>query len=124
MTQEQQHERAANADPPWLFFPPTIWAFSLWHKTWKKIPSGSLVDVEPDGNALKALRMDNDLKSNMESMVAAYANHGHQRDGTDVMSGKGGGINVLLHGMPGTGKTMTVGKATLHSTDAHSYHNC
>jgi SpoVK/Ycf46/Vps4 family AAA+-type ATPase len=55
-------------------------------------------------DAFDTLAVDPDTK---ELIIALVSNKIEADKGTDLMSGKGTGLIVLLHGGPGTGKTLT-----------------
>lgn len=64
-------------------------------------------EVTPDENAFDKLVMDEQRKSIVEAMVDTYLSKDVSI--SDFIKGKGRGIIVLLHGSPGTGKTLTIG---------------
>ncbi|KAI0887043.1 P-loop containing nucleoside triphosphate hydrolase protein [Annulohypoxylon maeteangense] len=89
-----------------MFCPSQIWAFSLRHKSWKMIQLQELSQIQPQDESFRTLQMDNDKKEDLENVLCGYLKNKHSN--IDVIEGKGQGLNVLLHGNPGTGKTLTV----------------
>lgn len=61
-------------------------------------------DVEWNTKAFDHLVIDNDQKHLIEALVNC---HSTSTNSTDFMEGKGNGLIMLLHGGPGTGKTLT-----------------
>lgn len=96
---------------PWLYCPSGLWAFSLKHKTWRKIPPLDLSIVTENDKAFKWLWMNDGHRRDLDTMVSAYKNSRLKISNPDVVNGKGRGFNILLQGGPGTGKSMTVGKS-------------
>ncbi|KAI8950669.1 hypothetical protein F4801DRAFT_333308 [Xylaria longipes] len=90
-----------------LFCPSRMWAFSLKHKSWELILPEDIGDVQHQGNALNQLVMKPDDKEKLESALHTYCTDESIKNGNDVARGNGGGLTILLHGNPGTGKTFT-----------------
>ncbi|KAI5917972.1 P-loop containing nucleoside triphosphate hydrolase protein [Camillea tinctor] len=93
-----------------LFCPPKLWAFSLKHKSWKMVLPQDLKRVQGQGkedNALDRLYMDWNNKQHLCSILKAHLKNRSSGFNLDVIKGKGKGFNILLHGNPGTGKTLT-----------------
>ena len=63
-----------------------------------------ITPVKWNKDAFDTLAVDPDTK---ELIIALVSNKIAADKGTDLMSGKGTGLIVLLHGGPGTGKTLT-----------------
>lgn len=81
---------------PWVF------GFSFLAKKWGEIAVSKISDVKFDDKAFDQLVLDKDRKHLIRSLVE----HSHESF-SDIITGKGGGCIFLLHGAPGTGKTLT-----------------
>lgn len=71
-------------------------------------------DTEEAGLAFKRLQLGPDHKQTIKSLVQGHLNqkkfeekHHIVLDGQDLIRGKGKGLVILLHGVPGVGKTAT-----------------
>jgi len=81
---------------------PTIAGFSLTVKRWGQLHVKDIGNIKFDSNAYDILVMDPQRKQLVRSLV-----ENSTQSFTDVIAGKGGGVCFLLHGSPGTGKTLT-----------------
>ncbi|KAF2969141.1 hypothetical protein GQX73_g4386 [Xylaria multiplex] len=91
---------------PLLFCPSRIWAFSLRHKSWELIPPQDIGEVHQEEDALSELEMRPDDKRCLESALLNLKNE-NKANNDSVVGRKGRGSTILLHGSPGTGKTLT-----------------
>jgi hypothetical protein len=87
-----------------LCLPATIEAFNMQEKKWLKVPIDLLKDVSWNTDAFEFLAVDKKTKVLLKALVT---NKIEADQSTDVVAGKGAGLIVLLHGGPGTGKTLT-----------------
>ncbi|KAF7547673.1 hypothetical protein G7Z17_g7565 [Cylindrodendrum hubeiense] len=85
--------------------PPKILVFDFSKKTWMESLLSRITDVTWNKAAFKQLVVPEETK---ELIMAMVTTHG-QRSSTalDIIEGKGQGLLMLLHGGPGTGKTLT-----------------
>ena len=60
-------------------------------------------------NAWDRLVLDPEYKDIVQAMVSSYVDKTAKLD--DLVAGKGKGLVTLLHGPPGSGKTLTAGKS-------------
>ncbi|KAI0099849.1 P-loop containing nucleoside triphosphate hydrolase protein [Nemania sp. FL0031] len=85
--------------------PAHIHGYDLSEKTWKLIRVDQTTDVTWNKNIFKQLVLPSHDKELIQAVVTA---HGQKMSGTaDIIGGKGQGVLLLLHGGPGTGKTLT-----------------
>ncbi|OTA65187.1 P-loop containing nucleoside triphosphate hydrolase protein [Hypoxylon sp. EC38] len=91
-----------------MFCPPRLWAFSLRHKSWKRVSLHELSKVQSQAEPFEKLQMDEGQKKDLENLLCGYLKNRKENNSPDLIKGKGQGLNVLLHGNPGTGKTLTV----------------
>ncbi|KAK6512578.1 hypothetical protein TWF481_001462 [Arthrobotrys musiformis] len=89
-----------------LVFPPTIYGFHVQEKKWFDLKVDNLQDVSWNKGAFDSLVIDEKTKL---LIVALVSNKISAEASTDLMSNKGNGLIILLHGAPGTGKTLTAG---------------
>jgi SpoVK/Ycf46/Vps4 family AAA+-type ATPase len=87
-----------------LRLPAKIKGFHMQEKKWYTLSVDGLKPVEWNEDAFKNLAVDNDTKELVQALVT---NKIEADRGTDVVPGKGTGLIMLLHGGPGTGKTLT-----------------
>ncbi|KAF2971988.1 hypothetical protein GQX73_g1630 [Xylaria multiplex] len=106
----------AQSEPPgdrFLLTAPTfIWGFNMWDKFWKKLAIHNVKDVDWDEKAFDNLVIDPDSKDVIQALVT---NKIQNSMSTDLVRGKGNGLILLLHGPPGTGKTMTAESVAEHA---------
>jgi len=81
---------------------PTVLGFSFAAKKWGEINIENIFPVVFDDLAFSRLVLDMDSKELIKSLVQNKAS-----SFKDIVSGKGGGCIILLHGSPGVGKTLT-----------------
>jgi hypothetical protein len=82
---------------------PTVGGYSLVSKTWGRFVADRLSEIVWDDDAFSHLVLDEDKKNLIKGIVTVD----HSNLITDVVSGKSGGFIIVLHGKPGTGKTLT-----------------
>jgi SpoVK/Ycf46/Vps4 family AAA+-type ATPase len=90
-----------------MLCPPYTYGYSLARKTWCKFYIDCLSDIEWNRSALDILVLTERRKSVLEALVFSHAFPDLVRDETKQ---KGKGLVILLHGSPGSGKTLTAGK--------------
>ncbi len=81
---------------------PYVPAFSFKTKQWIAAPVTQLVSIEYDADAYEKLVLDSTYKHLIKSLVKNDKN-----SFSDIIQGKSGGFIFLLHGSPGSGKTLT-----------------
>lgn len=108
--QRSDQGQIIDEDSQLFFCPPRVWAFSLRHKTWKSVLLQELSAVKANGKPSESLWGDSKMIGFLESMLEAYVGRSHDYGALDSIPGKGCGLNILLRGNSGTGKTFLVGK--------------
>lgn len=101
-------EAMARGEPPddqfELLLPATIKGFNLRRKKWYDLVAERVTDVKWNKEAFSKVVMDRKAKDLIRALVS---NQLEAEQGTDLIEGKGNGLILLLHGSPGTGKTLT-----------------
>ncbi|KAL4918407.1 P-loop containing nucleoside triphosphate hydrolase protein [Aspergillus aurantiobrunneus] len=87
-----------------LLLPPTIPGFSFHDKRWMLVPVADTHEIEWNAESFNHLVLKSTKKDLVRALVAKHT--GTTRP-NDVIKGKGNGLIILLHGGPGTGKTLT-----------------
>jgi SpoVK/Ycf46/Vps4 family AAA+-type ATPase len=127
LTNDLGTEAMEKSEPPGdnflLLLPPNVYGFNILEKKWGEfhisfgqealqansdITVNLLVEytssVSWNKEAFDTLAVDDETKTLIRALVT---NKIAAEKSTDLMSGKGNGLIVLLHGGPGTGKTLT-----------------
>ncbi|KAI8626648.1 hypothetical protein F5Y19DRAFT_217040 [Xylariaceae sp. FL1651] len=91
-------------DQFYMCLPTTLSGFNMQKKEWVTLQVGFIEDVTWNDEAFKLLVIDESTK---ELVQAVVTNQLHAEDHADMIHGKGNGLFILLHGGPGTGKTLT-----------------
>ncbi|KAF8699278.1 ATPase family various cellular activities (AAA), partial [Rhizoctonia solani] len=94
--------------------PPTLHGWSFVAKKWGEILVEHLSPVPFQPHIFNHLVLRDDYKNLIRSLVDAHAGKGDAALLTDVVTGKGGGLVIVLHGKPGTGKTLTAEAVSEH----------
>lgn len=84
--------------------PSTIKGYNLQRKKWLDLQVNRISEVTWNKEAFKSLVLDLKTKDLIEALIS---NQLAAERSTDLISGKGNGLILLLHGGPGTGKTLT-----------------
>ncbi|KAB2571245.1 ATP-dependent zinc metalloprotease FtsH [Lasiodiplodia theobromae] len=97
----------ASKNPPdhlLYLFPPNIYGFDIMEKKWVNLRVDCISPIRWNKSAFETL----ELKPESKMLIRALVSNKIAADrATDMVSGKGTGLIVLLHGGPGTGKTLT-----------------
>ncbi|CAE6443494.1 unnamed protein product [Rhizoctonia solani] len=111
------HEEYKNDDPLpdeiICLTPPTHKGWSFVAKAWGTILVTNLSEITFDELAFDQLVLKPEYKKMIKALVETHSGSG---DGLakDLVSGKGGGMVMVLHGKPGTGKTLTAEAVSEH----------
>jgi SpoVK/Ycf46/Vps4 family AAA+-type ATPase len=97
-------KKAPYGDNFLLCLPSTILGFRMYKKEWVTLRVSCIQPVQWNGNAFNLLVVEEKKKELIRALVT---NKISADESTDLMSGKGNGLFILLHGGPGTGKTLT-----------------
>ncbi|CAI7657647.1 unnamed protein product [Penicillium glandicola] len=105
--QEDQYSNASRVQaktPDPLCCPPYEYGFSLSRKEWCRFFIDNIEDVQWKENAWDSLIIGDHEKLVLQSLVTS---HSYPEDSRNQTLQKGKGLVVLLHGSPGSGKTLT-----------------
>lgn len=101
--QEMKQEHPPDED---FFFlaPLRIKAYNLKRKKWVDLHLDGLREISWNTKAFESLVLNKKTKRLIQALISNQIETGKS---TDLISGKGNGLIMLLHGGPGTGKTLT-----------------
>ncbi|KAL9080688.1 MAG: hypothetical protein Q9157_000575 [Trypethelium eluteriae] len=91
-----------NLDP--LLCPPFAYGFSLARKEWCRFFIPKIHEIDWHGDSFDSLILKQNQKALLRALVSSHSFPATARDQTQQ---KGKGLVVLLHGPPGSGKTLT-----------------
>jgi len=103
--QDYDHELRELTDDELLLCSSSVRGFSLAKKRWLSLRIDDLSEVRWSEHAIDSLVMDKVQKNVILSLVTSPMFL--KGESTDILDEKGKGLVVLLHGTPGTGKTLT-----------------
>nr|XP_036576490.1 ATPase [Colletotrichum truncatum]KAF6783246.1 ATPase [Colletotrichum truncatum] len=87
-----------------MCLPSTLRGFDMNKKEWRLLEVAFMREVVWNDEAFKDLVINPKTKRLVQAVVT---NRLRSEEGTDLIKGKGNGLFILLHGGPGTGKTLT-----------------
>jgi SpoVK/Ycf46/Vps4 family AAA+-type ATPase len=91
-------------EPDPIQCPPYFIGFSLSRKEWCHFLVDSINEVQWNENVWKSLILEEQEKFVLRALVSSHMYHENPRDQPQQ---KGKGLVILLHGAPGSGKTLT-----------------
>jgi hypothetical protein len=89
-----------------LIASPVVLGFAFSEKHWLEFSLSGIEDIKWNGEAFDSLVLPDRIKQNLKGLVSSHRFNA-ARTIDDVIQGKGKGLNVVLHGPPGVGKTLT-----------------
>ena len=105
--QEDYHQVGIKPDPESInkmLCPPFVYGFSLARKEWSRFYLTLIREIDWNKNSFDSLVMNDSHKTLLQALVSSHAFPDNPRD---HMQQKGKGLVILLHGTPGSGKTLT-----------------
>ncbi|KAF2459597.1 P-loop containing nucleoside triphosphate hydrolase protein [Lineolata rhizophorae] len=102
---DYDHELRELSEEEMMLCSATVYGFTLKHHKWKEFRVNDLAEIDWKTDAIRGLVMDDAQKKVILSLVTSRLFVEGKETG--VVEGKGKGLVVLLHGTPGTGKTLT-----------------
>jgi len=89
-----------------LIAAPVVLGFAFSEKYWLEFSLSGIEEIKWNDEAFDSLVLPDRIKQNLKGLVSSHRfNAAKTID--DVIQGKGKGLNVVLHGPPGVGKTLT-----------------
>lgn len=85
---------------------PVVLGFAFSEKLWLEFSLSGIEEIHWNAEAFDSLVLPDKIKSNLKGLVSSHRFNA-ARTIDDVIQGKGKGLNVVLHGPPGVGKTLT-----------------
>ena len=96
----------AFSDEELLIASPVVLGFAFSEKLWLEFTVSGISDVVWNDGAFDSLVLPANQKAVVKALVSSHAFH-PSRNIDDIIAGKGKGLVAVLHGSPGTGKTLT-----------------
>ncbi|KAF8603610.1 P-loop containing nucleoside triphosphate hydrolase protein [Ceratobasidium sp. AG-I] len=93
--------------------PPAHFGWSFTAKAWGLIMVENMSEIAFDELAFDQLVLRKEYKKMIKALVETHSGHGNGL-AKDLVAGKGGGMVMVLHGKPGTGKTLTAEAISEH----------
>ncbi|KAH7010301.1 P-loop containing nucleoside triphosphate hydrolase protein [Ilyonectria destructans] len=87
-----------------MLLPSTTFGFNMREKKWVSLNIKDIHSIKWNKMAFERLVLDDNRKQLIHALVDV---HTSVKKMDDIIAGKGNGLIVLLHGSPGTGKTLT-----------------
>uniref|UniRef100_A0A093VS44 Proteasome-activating nucleotidase n=1 Tax=Talaromyces marneffei PM1 TaxID=1077442 RepID=A0A093VS44_TALMA len=87
-----------------LLLPHEIYGFGMHDKKWRTLLVEHIKDIDWNEGAFDRLVLQHSKKELIKALVTV---HTISAKSTDIIEGKGNALIMLLHGGPGTGKTLT-----------------
>ncbi|KAI0839292.1 P-loop containing nucleoside triphosphate hydrolase protein [Hypoxylon sp. FL0890] len=94
----------ADDDLAKMLMPPFAYGYSLALKSWCRFYIDLFLDIKGDKSGIDDIMVKDDRKQVLGALVLSHVSPDDPRD---IMKHKGKGLVVLLHGSPGSGKTLT-----------------
>jgi hypothetical protein len=98
--------RRAFTDDELLLTSPVVYGFAFNEKLWLEFTISGVRDIDYNDAAFDSLVLPTNQKSIVRALVESHKFHAAKTI-DDVVQGKGKGLVAVLHGSPGTGKTLT-----------------
>lgn len=89
-----------------LISSPVVLGFAFSEKLWLEFSLFGIEEIKWNSEAFSSLVLPARIKQNLKGLVSSHRFNA-ARTIDDVIKGKGKGLNVVLHGPPGVGKTLT-----------------
>lgn len=89
-----------------LIAAPVVLGFAFSEKVWLEFSLSGIEEIKWNDEAFDSLVLPERIKQNLKGLVSSHRFNA-ARTIDDVIQGKGKGLNVVLHGPPGVGKTLT-----------------
>ena len=115
LKERSHHEKLPNE--ALILLPPRVYGFSLLNRKWFAFDISLVEDIKDSKQGFDNLVIPEDHKKIMQALVrhhtkvpgmaAAEMKKTNQEFSMDIIRGKGKGLIILLHGVPGVGKTST-----------------
>ncbi|KAL5334414.1 P-loop containing nucleoside triphosphate hydrolase protein [Aspergillus crustosus] len=102
---EEKHNADSPSDADFqVLLPPTIQGFGFHDKKWISIPVDEIDKIEWDDKAFEHIVLKDTKKELIQALVAKHTAANNAPSG---IKGESNSLILLLHGSPGTGKTLT-----------------
>ena len=106
VTSEEDEIKHVFSEEELLIASPVVLGFSFSEKLWLEFSLAGISEIKWQTEAFESLVLPAQIKQNLKGLVSSHRfNAAKTID--DVIVGKGKGLNVVLHGPPGVGKTLT-----------------
>ncbi|KAK2788361.1 hypothetical protein FQN52_006685 [Onygenales sp. PD_12] len=103
--QEAMDKAEPPEDPFVLLLPAEILGFGFNDKKWRTLLVSGIIEITWNDKAFDYLYLKHRNKELIKALVTVHT-HSTKRS-ADIIEGKGNALIILLHGGPGTGKTLT-----------------
>ncbi|KAH9870865.1 hypothetical protein J1614_006437 [Plenodomus biglobosus] len=105
-TEDADTKRQVFTEEELLIASPVVLGFAFSEKLWLEFSLSGIDEIKWNSEAFSSLVLPPRIKQNLKGLVSSHRFNA-ARTIDDVIQGKGKGLNVVLHGPPGVGKTLT-----------------